>query len=196
VKCPDCGSVLVDELPGGEAPVAIIGDNDLLFMEELGDVSEIQIIRSFLEDNGIFYFMREDTPNKAAMGKGPIPYNGMAVRARLYIEKARFEEAAKLIKEIREAQVDLSDMNWSKQPDEDKEIYETAELCEVDNDFEAEAVKNILSQEGIYSFIRNNVMPMTGITLFFFKHRGKGTIIVNKEDFDRAKKIVNDMKRR
>ena len=72
---------------------------------------------------------------------------------------------------------------------------ETAVLADVDNDMEAEALRAMLDSEGIYSFLRTNTLPHTGIVLAgVFGKQNYGTIIINKEDMDKAKKVLKDFR--
>ena len=71
---------------------------------------------------------------------------------------------------------------------------ETAELCEVYDEVEAQAVRNILADNGIYSFIRTNTLPGSRLVLSLFKKRGIGTVIINREDTEKAEKILRDLK--
>ena len=71
---------------------------------------------------------------------------------------------------------------------------ETAELCEVENDLDAARLTSMLADQGIYSFIRSNVLPSSSLVLFAFKQRRMGTVIVNKEDLEKAKEVLEDFK--
>jgi hypothetical protein len=67
-----------------------------------------------------------------------------------------------------------------------------AELTDVNNDMEAQILRDMLTQEGIYSFLRTNLLPHSNVALGFFKQPKYGTIIVNKEDLEKAKEILKD----
>lgn len=69
---------------------------------------------------------------------------------------------------------------------------ETAELCEVESDLDSARLTSMLTDQGIYSFVRSNVLPSSGLVLFAFKHRKMGTLIVNKEDLEAAKEVLKD----
>lgn len=69
---------------------------------------------------------------------------------------------------------------------------ETAELCEVENDLDAQRLTSMLSEQGIYSFVRSNMLASSSLVLFAFKHRKMGTLIVNKEDLEAAKEVLKD----
>lgn len=69
---------------------------------------------------------------------------------------------------------------------------ETAELCEVETELDAARLTAMLADQGIYSFIRSNVLPSSGLVLFAFKHRKMGTVIVNKEQLEAAKEVLKD----
>jgi hypothetical protein len=71
----------------------------------------------------------------------------------------------------------------------------TAELAEVANEIEAQILRDMLSQEGIYSFLRTNLLPHTNVALGFFSSRKYGTIIVNYEDLEKAKEALKDFKK-
>ncbi|HDQ26346.1 MAG TPA: hypothetical protein ENN43_06350 [bacterium] len=81
--------------------------------------------------------------------------------------------------------------------EEDEYDYEaeTAELCEVEDEIEAGAIRAMLTDTGIYSFLRTNFLPSTRMALFALKQRKMGTIIVNKEDLEKAKEVVEDFKK-
>lgn len=72
---------------------------------------------------------------------------------------------------------------------------ETAELTEVQNDVEAAALRSMLTDMDIYSFMRSNILPHTGINLSFFNKKSYGTIIVNKEDLEKAKEVLADFRK-
>jgi hypothetical protein len=63
----------------------------------------------------------------------------------------------------------------------------------VETDLEASIMRDILMQEGIYSFARNNTLPFTNVIMSFFNRKGKVTIIVNKEDLEKAGKIIKEL---
>ena len=69
-----------------------------------------------------------------------------------------------------------------------------AELTDVNNEMEAQILRDMLTQVGIYSFLRTNVLPHTNVTLGFFSQRKYGTVIVNKEDLEKAKEVLKDYK--
>jgi hypothetical protein len=72
---------------------------------------------------------------------------------------------------------------------------ETAELTDVDNDVEADAIRSMLDEEGIYSFLKTNTLPHSGIILAgVFGKQKYGTIVINKEDLDKAKKVLADFR--
>jgi hypothetical protein len=72
---------------------------------------------------------------------------------------------------------------------------ETAELAEVQNDVEAAALRAMLTDQDIYSFMRSNILPHTGLNLSFFNKKSYGTIIVNKEDLEKAQEVLVDFRR-
>lgn len=72
---------------------------------------------------------------------------------------------------------------------------EVAELTEVENDVEAGALRAMLTDSGIYSFMRSNILPHSNINLSFFKKKSFGTIIVNKEDLEKAKEVLADFRK-
>lgn len=70
---------------------------------------------------------------------------------------------------------------------------ETAVLTDVDNDIEADAIRAMLEQEGIYSFLKTNLLPHSGVILSGIFGKNKyGTIIINKEDIEKAKAVLKD----
>jgi uncharacterized Zn finger protein (UPF0148 family) len=77
--------------------------------------------------------------------------------------------------------------------DQGEPLLETAELIDVKNEVEAEYIKSVLEDNGIYSFLRSNVLPSSRLSFFSDKQKGIGTIIINKEDLEKAKKILNDL---
>ncbi|MEI7542378.1 MAG: hypothetical protein WCJ94_03905 [bacterium] len=79
--------------------------------------------------------------------------------------------------------------------DGDLPDIEVSELAEVQNDVEAGALTAMLTASGIYSFVRSNILPHTGINLSFFNKKSYGTIIINKEDLKRGKEILEDFKK-
>lgn len=70
---------------------------------------------------------------------------------------------------------------------------ETAELVDVKNEAEAEYIRSVLMDNGIYNFIRCNTLPSSRLTFFSEKQKGIGTIIINKEDLEKANKILKDL---
>lgn len=70
---------------------------------------------------------------------------------------------------------------------------ETAELIDVKNEVEAEYIRSVLMDNDIYSFFRSNTLPSSRLTFFSEKQKGIGTIIINKEDLEKARKILNDL---
>ncbi len=70
---------------------------------------------------------------------------------------------------------------------------ETAELINVKNEAEAEYIRSVLMDNGIYSFIRSNVLPGSRLAFFSEKQEGIGTIIINREDLEKARKILRDL---
>jgi hypothetical protein len=73
---------------------------------------------------------------------------------------------------------------------------ETASLTDVDDDVEADAIRAMLEEKDIYSFLKTNLLPHSGIILagIFGKNR-YGTIIINKEDLKRAKEVLEDYRK-
>ncbi len=82
-------------------------------------------------------------------------------------------------------------------PEEEGDLpdIEVAELTEVENDIEAEALRGMLTDVGIHSFLRSNILPHSNINLSFFKRKSYGTIIVNKEDLEKAKEVLEDFRK-
>jgi hypothetical protein len=81
-----------------------------------------------------------------------------------------------------------------KLPEEEGEPQlETAELIEVKNEVEAEYIRYVLMDNGIYSFLRGNILPGSRLAFFSEKQKGIGTIIINKEDLEKAKQILKDL---
>jgi predicted nucleic acid-binding Zn-ribbon protein len=82
-----------------------------------------------------------------------------------------------------------------KLPEEDQGTpeMETAELTEVENDMDADVIRGMLEEEGISSFLRTNVLPHSMVVLGTKKKYG--TIIVNKEDLEKAKEVLEDYKK-
>ncbi len=73
---------------------------------------------------------------------------------------------------------------------------ETAELTDVDNDMEADAIRAMLDEEGIYSFLKTNLLPHSNVILAgIFGKQKYGTIIINKEDLEKAKEVLEDYKK-
>jgi len=77
--------------------------------------------------------------------------------------------------------------------DQGQPQLETVELIDVDNDAEAEYIRSVLMDNGIYSFIRSNMLPSSRLAFFSEKQKGIGTIIINKEDLEKARKILEDL---
>ena len=69
---------------------------------------------------------------------------------------------------------------------------EIAELCEVKDEIESDVIRGMLNDRGIYNFLRSNLLPNSRVSLFFFKPKGIGTIIINKEDLEKAKEVLDD----
>ena len=73
---------------------------------------------------------------------------------------------------------------------------ETAALTDVDDDIEADVIRSMLDGEGIYSFLRTNILPHSGIILSGIFGKNKyGTIIINKEDLKRAREVLEDYRK-
>ena len=73
---------------------------------------------------------------------------------------------------------------------------ETAELTDVNDDIEADAIRSMLDEEGIYSFLKTNVLPHSNIILAgVFGKNIYGTIIINREDLEKAKKVLEDFRK-
>ncbi|GEM_PF-2999077 len=73
-------------------------------------------------------------------------------------------------------------------------VPQTAELCEVYDESEAQLIRAVLEDSKIFSFLRANTMPSSRLILSAFKKRGLYTVIINKEDLDKAKKILKDIR--
>jgi len=69
---------------------------------------------------------------------------------------------------------------------------EVAELCEVKDEIESDVIRGMLMDKGIHSFLRSNLLPNSRVTLHFFNPKGFGTIIINKEDLEKGKEILQD----
>jgi hypothetical protein len=68
-------------------------------------------------------------------------------------------------------------------------------LTDVDNDIEADALRAMLEEEGIYSFLKTNVLPHSGIILAGVFGKSKyGTIVISKEDLEKAKEVLKDFR--
>jgi len=82
-----------------------------------------------------------------------------------------------------------------KLPEEDQGMpeLETAELTEVDNDVDADVIRGMLEEKEISSFLRTNVLPHSMVVLGTKKKYG--TIIVNKEDLEKAREVLEDYKK-
>ncbi len=190
--CPDCGAALENGAGVKDTEKKEVPDmekNDLISAGMFDDLAEFEVLKKYLEEDGIFYHAVEHNPSKESM-RGHAHLSRFPVAYELFIEEKKADEAKKLIEEIRQASVDSSDMRWQEpQPD-----IETAELCQAETDLEASVIRDVLLQEGIYSFARNNVLPFTNVIMSFFNRKGKVTIIVNKEDLEKASKIIKEMK--
>jgi hypothetical protein len=83
----------------------------------------------------------------------------------------------------------------AKEDEGDLPDIRVAEAADVDDDLEAGALRSMLDAEGIHSFLRVNVLPHTNIVLGFFRKKSYGTIIVNREELEKAKKVVEDFRK-
>jgi uncharacterized membrane protein (Fun14 family) len=102
-------------------------------------------------------------------------------------------EYGKGIKKCPDCGADLVD-ELPPEPEGDANL-ETAELTDVDNDVEADALRGMLEENGIYSFLKTNVLPHSGIILAgVFGKQKYGTVVINKEDLEKAKKILKDFR--
>jgi hypothetical protein len=84
-----------------------------------------------------------------------------------------------------------------KLPEEDEgdPNLETAELTDVNDDIEADAIKAMLDEEGIYSFLKTNVLPHSNIVMAGVFGKSKyGTIVINKEDLEKARQVLKDFR--
>lgn len=190
--CPDCGAGLehAKEIKPESKSVSAMDKNDLVSAGLFDDLAEFEVLKKYLEEEKIFYHTVDHTPSKESM-RGHAHLARFPVSYELFVEEKRIADAKKLIDDIREAKVDISDMRWQEietQPD-----IETAELCQVETDLEASVIRDILMQESIYSFARNNTLPFTNVIMSFFNRKGKVTIIVNKEDLEKAGKIIKEL---
>ena len=82
-------------------------------------------------------------------------------------------------------------------PDDEEEEgdlpdIEVVELTQVESDVEAEALRSMLTDSGIHSFMRSNILPHSNINLSFFSKKSYGTIMVNKEDLEKAMEVLED----
>ncbi len=75
-------------------------------------------------------------------------------------------------------------------------VPQTAELCEIYDESEGALIRAVLEENGIFSFLRVNTMPGSRLILSAFKKRGLYTVIINKEDYFKAKKILKDIRRK
>jgi predicted nucleic-acid-binding Zn-ribbon protein len=69
-----------------------------------------------------------------------------------------------------------------------------SELADVENETQAQVLRDMLMQEGIHSFLRTNLLPHSNIALGFFAPRKYGTIIVNREEMKKAREVLKDFK--
>jgi predicted nucleic-acid-binding Zn-ribbon protein len=69
-----------------------------------------------------------------------------------------------------------------------------SELVDVENEMQAQVLRDMLMQDGIHSFLRTNLLPHTNVALGFFSSRKYGTIIVNTEDLEKAKEVLKDFR--
>jgi len=182
-KCPDCGAALesVKYTETESKPISVSDKNDLVSAGLFDDLAEFEVLKKYLEEEKIFYHTVDHTPSKESM-RGHAHLARFPVSYELFVEEKRIADARQLNDDIR---------RWQEtEPDPD---IETAELCQVETDLEASVMRDILMQEGIYSFARNNVLPFTNVIMSFFNRKGKVTIIVNKEDLEKAKKIIKEL---
>lgn len=70
-----------------------------------------------------------------------------------------------------------------------------AELTDLDNEIQVQILRDMLTQDGIYSFFRSNLLPHSGISLGFFNTKKFGTVIVNAEDLEKAKEVLENFRK-
>jgi hypothetical protein len=106
-----------------------------------------------------------------------------------------FYEYKEGVKKCPDCNIDLVTEDPIKDDGEgDLPDFKVAELCDIDNEIEVQILRDMLTQEGIYSFFRSNVLPHTNVALGFFARKKYGTIIVNLEDLEKAREVLNDFR--
>lgn len=70
--------------------------------------------------------------------------------------------------------------------------FDTIELCEVEDEFEAYLIISLLEENNIECFLRENFLPHTRVTLG--EKRKYATIIINREKLEDAKIIIENFK--
>ncbi len=68
--------------------------------------------------------------------------------------------------------------------------FDTVELCEVEDEFQAYLITSLLEENEIENFVRENFLPHTRVVMG--EKRKYATIIVNKEKFEKAKEIIKN----
>ncbi|HRU38769.1 MAG TPA: DUF2007 domain-containing protein, partial [Candidatus Goldiibacteriota bacterium] len=73
---------------------------------------------------------------------------------------------------------------------------ETAELTQVEDEIEAGIIRGMLEEAGIFSFLKVNVLLNTNLIMGgIFGRRKFGSVIINKEDMEKAKAVLDDFKK-
>jgi hypothetical protein len=104
-------------------------------------------------------------------------------------------EYEKGITKCPDCKVDLVNDDPIKDDEEgDLPDIRVAELTDIDNEVQAQVLRDMLMQEGVHSFLRTNILPHSNITLSFFKEQKYGTIIVDREDIKKAKEVLKEFR--
>ncbi|MFW6211208.1 MAG: hypothetical protein ACOC4H_03715 [bacterium] len=187
-SCPDCGADMVEELVAeeDEKQKALEKENNLVYADDAAPGAELEFIKAVFNEEGIAFYIEGQG---GTFAKPVIPGE-----ARIFAEKEKLERAREIILEVKESEYKENHAYELRNTGEEANA-ETAELCEISNEFEGDVIRDMLAQEGIHSFVRSNLLPHSRLSLHFFRPKGMGTIIVNKEDIEKAEKVLDDYKK-
>jgi len=71
---------------------------------------------------------------------------------------------------------------------------DTVELIAVQGEVEANVIRGLLNSEGIISILKSDIVQ--GVTPFTVDGLGVVKIYVNRDDYDRARALIEDYRRR
>ncbi len=78
-----------------------------------------------------------------------------------------------------------------KLEEEPKLTFDTVELCDVEDEFQAQFLIFLLTENSIECFLRENFLSHSRVVLG--EKRKYGTVIVNKQKLEKAEELIKDI---